>query len=77
MDATNDRTYINLLKIIKMFRKIEDCMLLGIEANFKKEISGFLISLKKDDKEEIVLLPLDHLSEHKIVKYMELMISKF
>ena len=50
-----------------MFKNIENCMLLGIEANFKKEISGFLISLKKDDKEEIVLLPLDHLSEHKIV----------
>ncbi len=76
MDTTNDRTHIKLLKIIKMFRKIEDCMLLGIEANFKKEISGFLITLKKEDKEEIVLLPLDHLSEHKIVKYMDLMMSK-
>lgn len=61
---------------MNMFEKIENCILLGIDLSFKKEISGFLITLNKGSNEESVVLPLDHLTEHKIVKYIDLMISK-
>ena len=51
-------------------------MLLGIDVSFKKETSGFLITLKKGDIKEFVVLPLSHLSENKIENYIELLCSK-
>ena len=59
-----------------MFQKIENAILLGVSVNFNKDNSGFKIEFCKDNKIEFVVLPYDHLTEHKICKYLDFMLNK-
>lgn len=56
-----------------MFEKIESLILLRISVSFSRDIYGFKIKLNLDEKEEIVVLPYSHLTEHKIIKYIDFM----
>lgn len=59
-----------------MFEKIDTLIHLGINISFEKEFNGFKIKLKYLDKKEFVVLPYDHLTENKIVKYIVLLQDK-
>lgn len=59
-----------------MFKKIDTLIHLGINISFEKEFNGFKIKLKYQDKKEFVVLPYDHLTENKIVKYIVLLQDK-
>ena len=59
-----------------MFKKIESAILLGIKVTFKKDLSGFMIKMRYNNKTDLVVLPFSHLNEDKIIKYLDLMITK-
>ena len=59
-----------------MFDKIESLILLNIDILFNKEINGFKITMRHEEKEEMVILPYSHLKEFKIIKYIDLMTQK-
>lgn len=59
-----------------MFEKIDMLIHLNVEINFSKDIYGFKIKLKHQDKEEFVVLPYSHLTEAKIIKYIVFMQDK-
>lgn len=59
-----------------MLQEIETLLHFGINVSFTKEFNHFLIELIKEDKKEKVLLPMDHLTDHSIKKYLILMREK-
>jgi len=59
-----------------LFTCIEYSVLLGIDIEFKKDMYSFKIIARKENKEEFVCLPYNHLTENKIVKYTTLLIEK-
>jgi len=59
-----------------MFDRIESLILLNISISFTKEIYGFKITMIYKEKEEMVVLPYDHLTEYKINKYIDLIADK-
>lgn len=59
-----------------LLEKIQDLLAWGVTVELSREINQFKITLKKDDKEEIVVLPFDHLNEYKLVRYMDLLHEK-
>ena len=59
-----------------MFEIIESLILLGININFEKEINSYKITLTKDKKIKYVILPLSHLNEFKMKRYIDIMKSE-
>jgi hypothetical protein len=59
-----------------MFEKIKDLILLNIAVTFSSELYGFKISLTYNEKEEMVVLPHCHLTDNKIIKYIDFMVEK-
>ena len=62
-----------------MFKKIEQLTFLKFEIKVGATDYGanFLISISRENKTESVILPYHHLTESKIVDYLNLLFEKF
>lgn len=59
-----------------MLRKIEQLLTFGINVSFIRYTNMFILKVQKDNKIEKTVLPFDHLTEEKIIKYLDLMVDQ-
>lgn len=60
-----------------LLKEISSCLSFGISVSINNELGlAFSVELSSDKGVEMVQLPLDHQSDHKIIKYIKLMKMK-